>query len=67
MSLPLGHSVHRPRRLDLLARSDSIAILKQLGERGTGTFSNRVLQLLWQISERDVRMDRLHVTQELIW
>jgi diaminopimelate epimerase len=64
--LPLGHTVHRAGRLDLLPGSDGISLFQELGERHSRAFSNGVLKLLRQISERDVRMDRLHIAQKLI-
>src|SRR5947199_3952867 len=65
-SLALGHAVHRPRLLHLLARANGIALLQQLGERRACALRDRVLQFLRQIGEGDVRMDRLNVAQQLV-
>src|SRR5436305_5653899 len=65
-SLALGHAVHRPRLLHLLARANGIALLQQPGECRPGTFGNLALQLLWQIRKGDVGMDRLDIAEKLV-
>src|SRR5438270_6691512 len=62
----LRHTVHRPRGLDLLAWTDGIAFLQELGERRPRALGDRVLQLPGQIGEGNVGMDRLNVAQQLV-
>src|SRR5829696_3748127 len=65
-TIPLWHAIHGTGRLHLLARADGIAFLQELGERRAGACSDRILQFVRQIGEGDVRMDRLHVAEELV-
>jgi len=61
LPLALRHAIHRTALLHLLPRPDRIALLQQLGERGSRALGELVLQLLRKIGEGHVGMDRLDV------
>jgi hypothetical protein len=64
--IAIWHPVDRPRLLHLLAWANCISFLEELRERGTRSFGDRLLKLLGQICEGDVRMNRLDIAQQLI-
>jgi hypothetical protein len=65
-TITFGNTVERPRLLDLLPRSDGVSFLQKLREGSASAFRYLVLQVLGQVGERHVRVNRLHIAEQLV-
>ena len=65
-AISLRHPIHRSSSLHLLPGTNRVSVLQELGERRPRALRNGVLKRFRQVRERDVGVNCLHITQELI-